>query len=445
MRSPWTWVPTLFGAEEIPSAMVTFVALLMFLQSGASPARATLFSALLFLPWMLKSFVRSWIRRQGHFRHTLHWIEALIFLSLMLVALSFPYGQGALLSSLMLTSLLCSWHELAARMYYERMLRPPLQRIFTGPKIFFSQMAVVLTYGMLIIVVGSLQVYYRHLRHAWSMGCYMLAGCFALFVLYHLFALQSPQVGNHSMNHSVGGSVRAEMHVIDRIRQQPGWLAPVIALFFLLLPQSLMFFTRVIYLYDIRTRGGLGCSIQEIGFAQGTVGVIAFCIGLTLGRRLLKHISLRQTFWPLALTLGFSPLAYLFMTQIQPTSLWTICACTFLAQFCFGLGLYACRLPVQYISGERYRNTINLLYIPLVATCIIPPAALSGWLSQWCGYHNFFLLDVLTAPVGWVVTYLLMHRCPSAFSSECSRQDDSSAEQKSSHTQEDGERPAHIK
>ena len=436
-RSPWTWVPTLFGAEEIPSAMVTFVALLMFLQRGVSPARATFFSALLFLPWMLKSFVRSWIRRRGHFRHTLHWIEAFLFLSLVLVALSFPYGQWALLGALMITSLLCSWHELAARMYYERMLRPPLQRIYTGPKIFFSQLAVVLTYGMLIIVVGSLQVYYRHLLHAWSMGCYLLAGCFALFAIYHLYALQSPQVGNRSVSHSMKESLKAEIHVIDRIRQQPYWFTPVLSLFFLLLPQSLMFYTRVIYLYDIRTRGGLGCSIQEIGFAQGTVGVIAFCIGLTIGRRILKSISLSQSFWPLALTLGISPLAYLTMTLLQPDSLWTICACTSLAQFCFGLGLYACRLPVLYISGERYRNTINLLYIPLVATCIIPPAALSGWLTQWCGYHHFFMLDALSAPIGWMVTYFLMKRFPTASPACCSPKDEIPSDGKQKQTGND--------
>lgn len=420
-RSPWTWVPTLFGAEEIPSAMVTFVALLMFLQCGASPAKAAFCSALLFLPWALKSFIRSWVRRRGHFRHTLHLTEGMLFLSLILVALSFPYGQRALFASLMLTSLLCACHELAARMYYERMLRPPLQRVFTTPKIFFSQMSVVLTYGMLIIVVGSLQVYYRHLLHAWSMGCYLLAGGFALFAIYHLAVLRSPQVGNHSMNHSMSSSVRAEMHIIDRIRQQPGWQAPVIALFCLLLPQSLMFFTRTIYLYDTRAHGGLGCSIQEIGFAQGTVGVIAFCFGLTLGRRILRRTSLRRSFRPLSIVLGLSPLAYLYMTSTQPTSLWTVCACTSLAQFCFGLGLYACRLPVHYISGERYRNTINLLYIPLVATCLIPPAALSGWLAHACGYPCFFLLDVLSAPLGWGITHLLMRRFPMAFTgkAEC--------------------------
>ena len=78
-------------------------------------------------------------------------------------------------------------------------------------------------------------------------------------------------------------------------------------------------------------------------------------------------------------------------------------------------GLYACRLPVRYISGERYRNTINLLYIPLVATCLIPPAALSGWLASVCGYRLFFLLDALTAPLGWLVTILAMRRYPMAF------------------------------
>lgn len=394
--------------------MVTFVALLMFLQLGASPARATFYAALLFVPWTLKSFMRSWVRRRGHFQHTLHMVESMLFASLVLVALSFPYGQGALLIALLITSLLCAWHELAARMYYERMLRPPLQRVFTTPKIFFSQMSVVLTYGMLIIVVGSLQVYYRHLLHAWSVACYALAGVFALFALYHLPALHSPQVGNHSVSHSMGGSVRAEMHIIDRIRRQAGWQAPVAALFCLLLPQSLMFFTRAIYLYDTRTRGGLGCSIQEIGFAQGTVGVIAFCVGLTLGRRLLLTMSQRRTFWPLAVVLGLSPLSYLYMSMVQPTSLWSICACTCFAQFCFGLGLYACRLPVQYISGERYRNTINLLYIPLVATCLIPPAAVSGWLSQWCGYRTFFTLDALSAPLGWLVTFVLMRYYPMA-------------------------------
>ena len=61
----------------------------MFLQLEMAPALATLLSAFLFLPWVLKSFMRSWVRRVGHFKQVLHIIEALLFVSLILLAFSF--------------------------------------------------------------------------------------------------------------------------------------------------------------------------------------------------------------------------------------------------------------------------------------------------------------------------------------------------------------------
>jgi long-subunit fatty acid transport protein len=60
--------------------------------------------------------------------------------------------------------------------------------------------------------------------------------------------------------------------------------------------------------------GGLQCTMQEIGFAQGTVGVIAFSIGLFVGRRLIKHYTLPRLFWPMALCIVLSPFVYLGMT-----------------------------------------------------------------------------------------------------------------------------------
>ena len=130
--------------------MVTYVALLMLLQLGLAPAEATLLSAILFVPWVLKSFMRSWVRRVGHFRQMLHLIEAMLFVCLMLLAFSFNPTTFRLSSfniqlstfnfqistflALFGVSLLCAWHELAARMYYERMLRPSYQRLLTVRK-----------------------------------------------------------------------------------------------------------------------------------------------------------------------------------------------------------------------------------------------------------------------------------------------------------------------
>ena len=415
-KSPWHWVPSLFAAEEIPASIVTYVAVLMFLQTDTQPAIATCYCGLLFLPWVLKSFLRSYVRRLGYFRRQLQWLELCIVGVLMMLAfvfLRYTRQNFWLFTGLFMLSLLTAWHELAARMYYERMLRPHQQQYYNTPKIVASQSAVVLTYGVLIMVVGALQVIYRRIPRAWNEGCYLMAGVFLLFALYHLFALQRPPVNDDRQRGTAIDAVRDEIRVIDRIRHKRYWLHLVGGLFLLLLPQSLMFYSRVLFLYLPRAEGGLGCTMQEIGFAQGTIGVIAFSIGIMLGRQ-LNTLPLKgrrgwggSLMWWLAIPLGLSPVVYLMMTFEPPSSLMVLCMATFQAQFLFGFGLNVVMYFVRYISGERYRNTINYLYIPLVATAMLLPMSLSGWLVEWLGFRLFFLVDVLTAPVAWLYLYKL--------------------------------------
>lgn len=407
-QSPWAWIPTLFAAEEIPASIVTYVAVLMFLQTGTKPAMATGYCGLLFLPWVLKSFLRKRVRALGHFRQQLQWLELAIVATMMALAFTFLRytWQGLwLFMGLFVLSFLTAWHELSARMYYERMLRPHWQQVYNTPKIIASQSAVVLTYGILIIFVGALQVLYRNIPRSWNEGCYLMAGIMLLFAFYHLLTLHRPNVGDPRLRGTAIEAVREEIRVIDRIRHKPNWLSAVLALFLLLLPQSLMFYSRVLFLYLPKAEGGLGCTIQDIGFAQGTIGVIAFSFGLMLGRQLLRTKG--EFFWWLAIPLGLSPLVYLLMTVEPPSSLMTLCVATFQAQFLFGFGLNAVMLFVRYISGERYRNTINYLYIPLVATAMLPAIVLSGWLVDFLGFRLFFLIDVLTAPLAWAYLYKL--------------------------------------
>lgn len=399
------WIGTLFAAEEIPAAIVTYVAVLMFLQCDTSPTMATCYCGFLFLPWVLKSFMRKQVCSIGHFRRQLQWIELAIVATMMTLAFVFlRYTQQSfwLFVGLFVLSLFSAWHELAARMYYERMLRPHWQQVYNTPKIIASQSAVVLTYGVLIMFVGALQVIYRRIPRSWNEGCYLMAGIVLLFAIYHLFALHRTHVADPRLRGNAISAVRDEMQVIERIRQKPYWLRNVVALALLLLPQSLMFYSRVLFLYLPKADGGLGCTMQEIGFAQGTVGVIAFSIGLLLGR----NLPWQKTFWWLAIPLGLSPLVYLIMTFEQPTSLLMLSIATFQAQFLFGFGLNVVMHFVRYISGNRYRNTINFLYIPIVATAMLPAMALSGWMVTRLGFRLFFIIDVLTAPLAWLYIYL---------------------------------------
>ena len=404
------WLPTLFAAEAIPSAMITFVAMLMFLQLGIGWAYSTLFCGLLSLPWVLKSFVRQKVRNMGRFAYVLRGIEAAIFVMLVLLAFSFngkPTSRYLVFVSLFVLCLFCAWHELAARMYYERMLRPRQQRYYNGSKMFALQASTIFTYGVMIVVVGSLEVFYHNRRHAialsWSSAIYLLAGLYLLIILYNFLVLRSPRVGDRRQHDTIGNAVRAEVHVIDRIAHKPHWITIIVALLFFLLPQSLMFYTRVLFLIAPSLEGGLGCSLQWIGLAQGAVGVMAFSLGLGLGHRLYKR---RRRFWPQALCMPLSPFVYYVMTIYPPSELLPLCVATFIAQFCFGLGLNGCLVFVRYISGERYRSTINYLYIPLVSFVMLVPVSASGWLAGRLGFHTFFLIDSLLAIPAWLAAYV---------------------------------------
>ena len=404
----------MFAAEEIPAAIVTYVAVIMFLQTDTTPAVATCYCGLLFLPWVLKSFLRSYVRRVGLFRRQVQWIELLtvgLLMALAFVFLRYTRQNVYLFMVLFALSLLTAWHELAARMYYERMLRPREQHYYNGLKIVSSQSVVVLTYGLFIMLVGALQVIYRRIPRSWNEACYLIAGVFLLFALFHLFVLPRPAVADDHQNGATPlEAVRDEIRVIDRIRRRPHWIRVIVGLFLLLLPQSLMFYSRVLFFYQPRTEGGLGCTIQEIGFAQGTVGVIAFSIGLLMGRQLgmqsLADGRGHSIFRFQIAALGLSPVVYLLMTFEPPVSLITLCVAAFQAQFLFGFGLPVVMHFVRYVSGERYRNTINYLYIPLVASVMLPAMALSGWLVDVLGFRTFFFMDVLTAFIAWLYIYL---------------------------------------
>ena len=412
-KRPW-WVATLFAAEEIPASIVTYVAVLMFLQTDTSPATSTFYCGLLFLPWVLKSFLRNRVRALGHFRYQLQWLELALVATMMALAFSFlryTHQTFALFFGLFVLSFLSAWHELAARMYYERMLRPHEQKYYNTPKIIFSQSTVVLTYGLFIMMVGALQVIYRRIPRSWNEGCYLMAGLLLLFAIWHMFSLQRPHIADPREHGSALGAVRDEIRVIDRIRHKPHWRQAVVALALLLLPQSLMFYSRVLFLYLPKSDGGLGCTIQEIGFAQGAVGVIAFSIGILLGRQLLRWVDVRRVFWWMAIPLGLSPLLYLLMCYEPPSSLMVLCMATFQAQFFFGFGLNVTMMFVRYISGNRYRNTINYLYIPLVATVMLPAMAASGWMVEHLGFRLFFLIDTATALLAWLYVYVTKIKC----------------------------------
>lgn len=408
------WLPSLFSAEAIPSAIITFVALLMFLQLGVKWEVSTLLCGLLTLPWMMKSWLREPLQHWGHYLAQLRFVEAVSFLLLVALAFSFTARTDSQLWVLLCLLLLClfsAWHELVSHMYYDSRLRGPQQRFYNVARMSFSQAAVILTYGVMIVAVGSLEVFYHNRRQviaeSWSTAVYLLAGVYLLLLLWNLCCLPQNDPS------PVGERRQVVKELLPAASLSHGRVVcgEAFALFLLLLPQALMFHARVLYLMASQTEGGLGCSLQEVGLAQGTVGVIAFSVGLILGHRLIdKNGKRARLLFSMLIPLGLSPSVYWLMTQYPPANLLWLCVATATAQFCFGYGLNLCSLVLRHLFGHRYESTINYLYVPLISFVMLPAMAASGWLVARLGFEHFFTLDALLAIFAWMAGWCIIYQ-----------------------------------
>lgn len=315
--------------------------------------------------------------------------------------LSISSGNGVTLFLLLfLLSLATAWHEVSADHFYHDRLRPRLRRFYDAPRLFVSQSMVVVTYGVLIILVGTLQVLSRSIFVSWATACLLTAGVVGLFVLWHLV--------------SPSKTDKEEVRILPP-HYPSSLLSPL--LFFFFLPQALMFHTRVLFLLAPVEQGGLARSLQELGFVHGVIGALGFSIGLVVSRRFvrrrmrLKDVARRKvrysqyalpsssrSFMDLLnvrmllrfLPLLLSPVVYCVMSYCPPTHLWQLGVCTFLAQFLFGYGMH------RLLSFLGLPASIGLR-VPVVAAYMLVPMALSGWLVGVMGFRSFFLMDALTA------------------------------------------------
>ena len=118
--------------------------------------------------------------------------------------------------------MLCSWHELLARMYYEKTLNLRDRIYFYKVKTFATLSTLILTYGVIIILVGFLEIFFRNIPHAWSMACYIMAGVFLLFFLVNIFLppRRPLHLGISASESSLYGSVKTDARILDRMMRR---------------------------------------------------------------------------------------------------------------------------------------------------------------------------------------------------------------------------------
>lgn len=408
-NNPWKWIPTLYVTEALPYVTVMSISVVMYKRLNLSNAEIALYTSWLYLPWVIKPF---WSPVIDLLRNKRWWIiitQILLGAGLAGVAFCIPttHFVQSTLAFFWLVAFSSATHDIAADSFYMSVLKEHEQALYVGIRSTFYRVGTIAGQGLLIMLAGTLEVYTENIARSWSLMFYILAALLILMAAYHKVMLPRnesvpPQASARSRDF-----LKNFMNAFVSFFRKPQFLAGVLFMLLFRFPEALLIKVANMFLIDPVSQGGLGLTTQEVGLAQGTIGVLGLTLGGIIGGIAIARGGLRRWLWPMTWSITVPNLVYVYMSYYHPDSLLLISSCIFLEQFGYGFGFSAYMLYLIYYSRGRYQAAHYAICTAFMALSMMIPGMFAGWIQEQIGYFYFFLFVMACCPLTIWVSSLL--------------------------------------
>lgn len=379
------WLTSLYFAKGLLYVIVFVVSLIMLRQTGLDNAEATSCIAACYLPWVLKYRWKPLIDWQRNSLRIILLAELLLVSAF--TALAFALSSfGMTFCLLLLIASLTSVHNVAVDSLYNIMVGEGHSAKFRISRELSRKLADVVGLGVLVMLVGNLQVVYRNAQvFSWRYMTYCVAFIFLLLFFWHLMVLPRLRVEDKQQQEEAKVPDSGVKHSL-----------PYFSVLFLLIFLFASFMEEkmaVLFLIENRSSGGMGLSPQEFGFVMGTVGILGVTIGVVVGNLLVRRFRTIPMLLPMGLVLIVPSVVYSMLSYWQPVDLWVVSLSVLIEQMAYGLGVSVYLAYQASLPDKAFAK--SLMAVSMMVAC-----ALSGLLQIQMGYNIFFLttlsLSVLT-------------------------------------------------
>lgn len=417
---PWGWIPSVYIAEGLPYFAVNILTVILYTNMGIPKDKMAFYTGALYLPWVIKPFWSPFI---DIFKTKRWWtlsMQLLICITMGLVAcfMFTSYFFTATLIIFWLMAFFSATHDIAADGYYMMALDEKKQAAFVGVRSTFYRIASVIGQGGVVILAGKLEEKYSDVPLAWSVTFAILSAAFLIIFLWDLFIMPCPSKDKPLPDVTPGKIIIdfAETFVTF-FKKKHIWVAIVFMLLYRL-PEALCLKLVQPFLLEPAGAGGLGLSTAEVGFANGTVGVISLLVGGIAGGILIAKGGLKKWLWPMALALTLPCAVYCLFALYQPSYVW-ICIGLGIEQFGYGFGFTAFMLYLMYFSAGESQTSHYAFCTAFMALGMMIPGMFAGWIFNICerfgnmyvmsqsGYLIFFSFIMLTCFATFLAVYLV--------------------------------------
>ena len=407
--SPWAWIPTLYFAQGLPYVAVMTISVIMYKRLDISNAELAFYTGWLNLPWVIKPLWSPFIDLMKTKRWWTTTMQLLIGAGLAGIALTIPtehFFQWTL-AIFWLMAFSSATHDIAADGFYMLGLDSHQQALFVGIRSTFYRIATIAGQGLLIMLAGHLETSTGNIPYAWSLTFMVLAGIFIALWAYHYFVLPCPESDRAAKEVSTRTLMKEFIGTFVSFfkKEQAG-----IAILFMLLyrlPEAQLAKMGIPFLVDPIHEGGLGLTTEQIGFVQGTVGIIGLTLGGILGGIAVSRGGLKRWLWPMVCAISIPDIVYVYLSYAQPESLLPINLCIFIEQFGYGFGFTAYMLYLIYFADGEHKTAHYAICTAFMALGMMIPGMVAGWLQEVMGYQLFFIWIMVCTLATFGVTALL--------------------------------------
>ncbi len=415
--SPWWWIPTLYIAEGFPYFAVNTLTVLMYVNMGISISEMAFYTGWLYLPWVIKPFWSPFVDLFGTKRKWTIFME--LFMAVCMATIAFLLPTSVFFSSTLavfwLLAFFSATHDIAADGYYMLELTPHDQAAYVGVRSTFYRIASVAGQGGLVILAGYLEKRLDNVPMAWAYVFALLSVFFLIVGLYHTKRMPRAK-GDAPMPGVTAKTIAKDFcRTFVTFCSKPFFGSAIAFMLLYRLPEALCIKLVQPFFVSPRSEGGLALTTQDVGFINGTVGVIALLLGGIVGGVAISKGGLKKWLWPMAFSLTLPCIFYCFLAMYQPDNYILIPTAVFIEQFGYGFGFTAYMLYLIYFSRGESQTTHYAFCTAFMALGMMVPGMFAGWLHEYFmklnilgadgsqGFINFFWLVMIACIATFIV------------------------------------------
>ncbi|WP_295365096.1 MFS transporter [Prevotella sp.] len=431
-RSPISWVPTLYFAMGMPFVVLNMVCVLMFKGLDVSDAQIALWTSIIMFPWTLKplwSPLLEMYKTKKFFVIVTQIATGCIF-GLVALALHLPDFFAVCIALLAVIALSGATHDVAADGVYMATLSNEDQARYIGWQGAFYNIAKIAATGGLVMLAGVLIKHFtgdvstldataaaiakrQGTVMAWTV---IMAVIGLIMVLLGLYNAKFVPADHRDASAERPGFKETMVELgnvfVDLFRKRH----IIYYIFFIILYRFAEGFVMKIvplFLKADRANQGLGLSEEQIGLCYGTFGAAAFVIGSILAGYYVAHRGLQKSLFSLCCVFNLPFVAYTLLAIYQPESLWLIGGGIVLEYFGYGFGFVGLTLfMMQQIAPGKHQMAHYAFASGIMNLGVMLPGMLSGYVSDWLGYRDFFIFVLVCTIPAFLITWFVPFTYP---------------------------------